>query len=51
MIYTEQTIKDYLNIKILQLKQISFCNVYTSTQIITTSFLFKRNIIQTLAKR
>ena len=35
-----------LNIKTLEIKQILPFNVYTSTQIITTSFLFKRNIIE-----
>ena len=35
-----------LNIKTLQIKQILLFNVYTSTQTIITSFLFKRNIIE-----
>ena len=39
-----------LNIKTLQIKQILPFNVYTSTQIIITSFLFKRNIIEKLTQ-
>ena len=39
-----------LNIKTLQIKQILLFNVYTSTQTIITSFLFKRNIIEKLTQ-